>query len=858
MNLILTQMRCGLTLSCCAALIAFTTGVEAAIATSIGSAEVADSSKIRRQSNALSNADLLDSSMHLAQQIAPAQGQTQDQTQAQAPVIPQITAVNIVTTDQGINIVLDTDAGNALNGIVSTSDRRLIIDIPDAQLAGGAFVQDSPMEGIAAVEAIAPTSDQVQVIITGVDNAPTGEIVSNQNGLTLSVEPSSAIVAQADALQIVVTAEKQPDDVQDIPISITAFTEEDIEDADITSFEQVAGATPNFTTYTPGRNFILYSIRGLNNFNFLSRDPVAFYIDDVPNDYTGFLDLDLIDLERIEVLRGPQGTLYGRNAEAGVVNVVTRRPTDEPEYNVIAGFGNFDNLDLRASASGPLNDELSFRLSGNFERRDGFLFNGETEEGVDSESGGGGRAQLLWTPSDNWEVTFTGAFNIYRDGTPPISRPDLGQDPDETDLNETGFNDLDTDSQSIRVTYDNDDLRFTSITARRFSGQEFENDSDGTSLDQFVQFADIDSTVFSQEFRVQSATKDNSLSWLVGAYFEDRNFNVDREGLIFGIDADGPFTSVTRAELEENTYALFGQASYRPIEPLTLTAGLRYEIFNSELDDSSIGSIVGGTTSVTAAFDNESNNGTEWLPRFAVEYDISSDAMIYGSVARAYRAQGVNFRASVPEQLFFDEEKSWNYEIGARTSWFDDRLTANLSLFHNPINDYQVPATNADGFFGFVDNGDVTINGLEFELRARPTQGLDLTAGFGWLDAEYTDYSDPILGDFDGNTVPYSPDYTFNVGAQYRATNGIFGRVEVQGFGKTFFDDANTLDQDPYALVNARVGYDFNDNHGLYLFANNLFDFRPFTTQASFFGSSVITATYGAPRTYGFQYRANF
>ncbi|NEQ97742.1 MAG: TonB-dependent receptor [Cyanothece sp. SIO2G6] len=873
MNSMLIQVRPRIALSCCAVLLTAVAKVEAGLASPASSwvkaTEWVKTTELkttelstRSRSNGLF-AGMSDSLLAVMSDEMSSNGLDNpllQLAQAQEPAIAQITSIEVVPSGQGINIIVSTDGGEPLDSLVSTVDRSLVIDIPDAQLVNGAFIQENPIAGIARVEAIAPAANQVQVIVTGVEAPPTGAVLASQNGLTLSVEsPVPIIVDEFEGLQIVVTAEKQPDDVQDIPISITTFTTEEIEDADITSFEQVAGATPNFTTYTPSRNFILYSVRGLSNFNFLSRDPVAFYIDDVPYDYTGFLDLDLIDLERIEVLRGPQATLYGRNAEAGVVNVVTRRPTEEPEYNVIAGFGNFDNLDLRASASGPIvEDELLFRVSGNFERRDGFLFNSETREGVDSESGGGARAQLLWTPSDNWEVTFSGAFNSYRDGTPPISRPDLGQDPDETDLNESGFNDLDTDSQSIRVAYETDSLRVTSITARRFSNQDFRNDSDGSSLDEFVQFADIDSTVLSQEFRVQSVNEDSRFSWLAGTYFEDRSFNVDREGLIFGVGAGGPFTSLTRAEIDENTYALFGQASYRPIEPLTLTAGLRYEIFDSKLDSLSNETIVGDTVTINAAFENERNDGTEWLPRFAVEYDITPGAMVYVSVARAYRAQGVNFRATLPEQLLFDEEKSWNYEIGARTSWFGDRLIANLSLFHNPINDYQVPATNADGFFGFVDNGDVTINGLELELRARPLQGLDLTAGFGWLDAEYTNYSDPILGDFSGNQLPYTPDYTFNIGAQYRAINGIFGRVEVQGFGKTFFDDANTLDQDPYALVNARVGYDFNDQHGLQLFVNNLFNFRPLTTKASFFGGTVITASYAAPRTFGFQYRARF
>ncbi|MEM8614096.1 MAG: TonB-dependent receptor [Cyanobacteria bacterium P01_H01_bin.105] len=660
--------------------------------------------------------------------------------------------------------------------------------------------------------------------------------------------------AEPETLRIVVTAEKRPDDIQDIPISITAFTAADIEDADITSFEDIAGATPNFTAYTPGRNFLLYSVRGLSNFNFLSRDPVAFYIDDVPYDYTGFLDLDLTDLERVEVLRGPQATLYGRNAEAGVVNIVTRKPTNTPEYSVTAGLGNFSTPDFRASASGPIVlDKLFYRLSGDFMQRDGYATNITTGEDTDFESGGGGRAQLLWTPSENWEVLFNASVDSYRDGTPPISRPDLGQDPSDTDIDAIGFNDLDTDSQSLRVAYENLGLRFTSITARRFSDQAFENDSDGTQLDALGQFVDIDSTVLSQELRLQSTENEGPFSWLVGAYLEDRDFNVNQEGFRFGVDFGGPLASVTKAEIDEQTYAVFGQASYRPIEPLTLTAGLRYEIFDSQLDNSEASSVLG-----TATFNDVSNNGEEIIPRFAVEYDISPDIMVYGSIARGYRAQGVNFRATRPEQIPFNAEKSWNYEAGVRTSWLEDRLTANLTLFHNPISDYQVPSTDpATGLFGFVDNAEVTINGIEAELRARPMDGLDLIAGFGWLDAEYTDYSDPNLGDFSGNNLTYSPEYTFNLAAQYRAADGLFGRLEAQGFGTTFFNDDNSLRQRPYVLINARLGYEF-DRQGIYVFANNIFDFRPLTTKASFFGGALTTATYGAPATFGVQYRMRF
>ncbi|MEM8604101.1 MAG: TonB-dependent receptor [Cyanobacteria bacterium P01_H01_bin.121] len=773
---------------------------------------------------------------------------------AQAAEIARITDIQVVPTDQGVDLVLETAQATALTGTLVTEGNQLVVTIPDAQLESGTFVQDDPIEGIVKVEAIAPTANQVQIRITGIETAPTGQIVSNQNGLILSITPPSTAVA-IEPIRVVVTAEKQPDTLQNVPISLTAFTAEDIEDADITSLEQVAGSTPNFTAYTPGRNFLLYSVRGLSNFNFLSRDPVAFYIDDVPYDYTGFLDLDLADLEQIEVLRGPQSTLYGRNAEAGVVNIVTRKPTNEPEYGAVVSFGNFNNPDVRLSFSGPIDDDtLFFRLSGNLDRRDGYVYNTLTEAGLDSESGASGRLQLLWTPAENWEVSLNTSVDTYQDGTPPISRLDLDQDPSETDSDVIGFNNLETNSQSLKVVYEDPSWRFTSITARRFSDQEFENDSDGTRLDQLSQFVAIDSTVLSQELRLQSTDTTSPFTWLLGGYYEHRDFNVGEEGFRIGTDFGGPSISVTRAEIDEDTYAIFGQASYRPIDALTLTAGLRYEVFNSTLVEATSESLLG-----VASFEDEHNNGDEFIPRFAIEYQITPQVMIYGSIARGYRAQGVNFRATTPEQLFFNAERSWNYEVGLRSSWLDDRLTANLTFFHNPIEDYQVPSTDpATGLFGFVDNAEVTINGIEAELRATPIDGLVLSAGFGYLDATYTDYEDPNLGDFDGNNLPYSPDYTFNVAAQYRSPNGIFGRLEVQGFGTTFFNDDNSLDQSPYILVNGRLGYEFDDNQGVYLFANNIFDYRPLTTAASFFGGSLVTATYGAPATYGIQYRARF
>lgn len=203
------------------------------------------------------------------------------------------------------------------------------------------------------------------------------------------------------------------------------------------------------------------------------------------------------------MLRGPQSTLYGRNAEAGVVNIITRKPTNEFEFNGSVSYGNYDNLDLRAGASGPIvKDKLFYRLSGKYGSRDGYLKNTFLNEDVDYQSGGTGRAQLLWTPSEDWDISFNASVDDNRDGGAPLNL--LGQDPYKVKQDFDGFNHLNSNTQSLRVAYNNPDFRLTSITTRRFSDQQFENEADVTTRDILTQNGDIDSTLFSQEIRLQS------------------------------------------------------------------------------------------------------------------------------------------------------------------------------------------------------------------------------------------------------------------------------------------------------------------------------------------------------------------
>ncbi|MEO1006847.1 MAG: TonB-dependent receptor plug domain-containing protein, partial [Cyanobacteria bacterium J06638_38] len=357
--------------------------------------------------------------------IPPATTVKQWQSQLNNAVV-KITEIQVQTTTAGIEVIVSTAEGKTVSGITSTVSNDLIIDIANAQLqlSQSLFVRQNPAQGISEVQAIALGENQVRVTISGVEATPTGSVISTAQGLTIRATsaPSVADTAPPDqVIDIVVTAEKKPEAIENVPISITPITQQEAEDGDITSIRDIAENTPNFTTYTPSRNFVNYSIRGFSNFNFISRDPVAFYVDDVPYDYVNFLGVEVFEIEQVETLRGAQATLYGRNAQAGVVNITTKQPAEEFDFSGNIGISNFDGFDVQASVSSPIiEDQLSFRLSGSYETRDGYTENVFLDRDIDAQSGYTARGKLLWTPTENLSIALNASVDEYDDGAQPF------------------------------------------------------------------------------------------------------------------------------------------------------------------------------------------------------------------------------------------------------------------------------------------------------------------------------------------------------------------------------------------------------------------------------------------------------
>ena len=681
-----------------------------------------------------------------------------------------VTQIEVRSTIDGVDIILITADGEQLQGITSIEGNNLIIDIPNAQLdlPEKEFRQENPVKGIASITVTTSGVNNLRVMVTGMKGTPVGEAITTPQGITISLIPTVPLAETPDqVIDIIVTAQKQPEKLQDVPISVTTFSQQEIEDARIDSFRDVAANTPNFFTTVGDRAFNFQTIRGLGNANFLSRDSISFFIDDVPYENVHqLLQGALFDLERVEVLRGPQSTLYGRNSQAGVINVISRQPTDFLEFTLGASYGDFNERQVQFSVSDAIiADKLGFRIAGIYDARDGFTENTFLDDDANEQSSLAGRVNLVWTPSNRWNISFnaTGAANNDGDNTyVPIDQ----EDPFETELNVPGNTDLSINTQSLRIGYEGEGFKLTSITARNDTNINYNLDTDYSREDLSELFVRQETTILSQEIRFQSPDDAARLRWILGGYFQDRNFDIDPQesrfssaagAAFFGIEASG--ATIIQGRYDQTAFAFFGQIDFKPIDPLTLTAGLRYENSEEELERRSFIVFEEDNSAEDTPFVDSTVDDDAFIPKFAIEYSFSPNLATYVSIARGYKPPTQNYSTDDPTLRDVRAEKSWNYEVGVKSSWFGDRLSLNVAGFINDVSDFQVTLTGDTGFFEDITNAEVLIKGFEIEAKAVPVTGLDLIAGFGYTDAEYTDYVNPFTGeDFEGNRLIYAPE----------------------------------------------------------------------------------------------------
>ncbi|SNS81922.1 MULTISPECIES: TonB-dependent receptor [unclassified Azospirillum] len=609
--------------------------------------------------------------------------------------------------------------------------------------------------------------------------------------LALSCAQAQDVLVQtADAAggveEIIVTAERRAADLQKTAIAISAFSATRLEERDTRSIRDLAGQIPNFNVarVTIGYTTQTFSLRGIGEADPISEPAVSVYVDDVyiPRQIGSMTDFN--DVERVEVLRGPQGTLYGRNSSAGALRVITRQPDNDAHVAAELSAGNYGAVQGRATVSGPLvQDKLYASLSYLHNSRDGVTYNATLGKDVNNIDVNAVRLKLRATPTEKLDIDLT--LDYLRDrsdtrGYVPVNQPG-GFNPYRTYSEVEPYNKLDQGGGSLRATYAlSDELSLKSITAYRGFNQPVDYENDGTAALIQKNLITYNDQYATQEFQLNGDYE--KFSFTTGAFYLYERFDVERDGFT----RQGPLaTSSIRREgayniTKTNSAALFGQATWHATDRLNLTAGLRFTrekknfSFDNKLIDANrriIGQSIAG---------DATRRWNSLTPKLTVEYQATDSALVYATYAQGFKAGGFDNRATlvVDAERGFDPEKVKNYEAGIKADWLDKRLRTNLAAFYNDYTDLQVSAYDPDVFRSRRGNAaSAETYGVELELEARLLESLSWQASAGWLHAKYQDYKGAGGNgvNADGNDLPTAPRLSLSSSVTWTISDDLSG-----------------------------------------------------------------------------------
>lgn len=681
--------------------------------------------------------------------------------------------------------------------------------------------------------------------------------------------------APADG-DIVVTATRTgATRLQDTPLAVTAFSAVALERTGVKDVRDLASLTPNLQV-TQNASFTQIYIRGIGSNNvFGGSDPSStIHLDGIylarPASYLS----NFLDVERIEVLRGPQGTLYGRNSVGGTINVISRKPGDELTGRVQATYGNYDFARIEGYVSGPL-VEGKVAASASFigSRRDGYLKNVVPGVGdVDNERTGGGRVQLRFTPTEPLEIILRGDYvrsddalagyvKLLQTTADPVANSVLG-DLRKVALNIRPLAERRQWGVAGEVNYDLDAAaQIKSLTAYRENRLVQVGDTDSTALnirrtDQFE-----GQHQFSQELNLTGRA--GAASYIVGLYYFEEKIRVDSTVTTFSTVRVN-FSPLIRTD----AIAAFAQGSVDLATGLTVTGGIRYTRERKRFDQFALNtSLVTGLPIATyPRIYGRKGVYDAWTPKLMVEYRPAAGVLLYASVTKGFKSGGFNF-SSINTAQGFAPETLWSYEGGAKLDLFDRLLRINTSVFHYDYKGLQVQSFLSPGVIDITNASDAKVDGVEIEATARPARWLQVGSNLAYLDATYANYTSALLPgnvvyDASGNRLNLAPKWSWTGFAQADMAVGegsAFLRGEYSYRTRQFFTASNSgLDQQAgYSLVNASLGYSFpGDRFELLVFGRNLNNAKYVTSTASF--AAGVVGRVGEPRTYGVRGVAKF
>ena len=714
--------------------------------------------------------------------------------------------------------------------------------------------------------------------------------------VTLKAFAALAGVAYAVALapvfaatlpEITVTATRRETNLQDTSIAITAIGEQGLKNTGIDTMASLANFVPNMVV-GQNNNDTQVMIRGIGTSdNIIVSDPsVAIHLDDMYVTRPSGLNMLMYDTERVEVLRGPQGTLYGRNATGGSVNIISKRPDNEFGVSTDMLTGDYDRFQFRGTLNLPIIDEqLAGRISVIREERDGYqenVFPGGTES--NDADALAWRAQLLWTPSDNLSVLLKADDVDFEDvgqqrerldspaGHPSNAFQGTLAEPREyhkvyKDTPES--RELESDSQLVRVDWQfSDAAELTFIVGETELSWDFILDADQwDGVPQTIGNPGLSSDSSTQELRLTSTT-DNPLQWIVGLY------HLEEDGSQPLLVVNAPAPTITNLwEIKSDSKAVFGQLSYELTDEIKLIGGLRHtrdEKKGQGSNEICVPSLGFCPIPERVIAEDGSWDETTWL--IGADWNPSDNHLYYGKISTGYKAGGFNLIGANPEDTVWDPEEVTSLEIGWKSTLIDDKLRLNAAAFSYDYDDLQV--ASIINFSRLTTNAaKASIKGIELEAIILPADGWLINFGIGWLQAEFDDFTgvdpinvpqgsvppgepDPIPEDFSGNNLINSPDWSVNFGIQYTFDLGEQGtlltRLQSHWQDDWYLRPYNLPEdmQDGYSTTDIRLIWrSGKDRWSAEAFVNNVSDNLRATsvevTNGGFFGNI------NSPRTWG-------
>ena len=716
--------------------------------------------------------------------------------------------------------------------------------------------------------------------------------------------------------EIVVTARRTEESLQEVPASVSAFSEEQLARIGATDATGLQGAVPNLNI-VQGRgssNATNIYIRGVGQPDALQTfDPaVGFYVDGVYYSRIRGTQMDLFDIERVEVLRGPQGTLYGKNTIGGAYSVVTRRPGQDPHGLFQVTLGDYGQLESRIAASGPLTENFAIGGALFGAARDGYVTNPVTGEDYNNRNAWGGRFQAAWDLTPNFNLDFAIDYaeedNALTMGQAVSSLTTIigvpipaGAVP--TPLPEFNFTAqatpglpnssvMDHGGASLHADWEmNSNLTLRSITAYRNLNYTDYVDIDATALELGDVLVDVDQDQTSQEF--QAIWEGDRWTTIGGLFYMRENVASHQEAyaddLLGGFLGGGTFLRTVDDDLQTTSVAAYLNATYQMTDRLSISGGLRYT--EEEKDYFRTTSTFSSNAIFTADPARPPVNITDtWddlSGLISLDYQLNDDFLLYGRVAQGFKSGGFNGRANNPgEEAPYDPETVTSYEAGFKSDWMDGRLRANFAVFYNDYSDFQARVSNltTDPGTGLpsieltvLNAGQLEISGAELELIYNPVDALRLDAQIGYLNAEYGEFEDLRFVSFGNSrafqTPAFSPEWTSRFGAAYTWELANEGSVVLAGSARfrsrmalavdntltNSTTEIENLFQDDFWLYDASLTWNVNDVFSIAVQGRNLSD-EVYKTDGQEFSSvgNIRTVYYGAPQTTSVVFTARY